>query len=96
MPCGYALRALEAQRWIAASLPILEQGVMAGARHLLPQGRLRVWSLEIDGRIVASEVFLAARGHVSASASGSTERVSGVSLARTHPQSARGWFRAGG
>jgi CelD/BcsL family acetyltransferase involved in cellulose biosynthesis len=52
---------------------------MASARHLLPQGRLRVWSLEIGGQIVASEVFLAAGGHVSAwlgGFDGASERLS--------------------
>ena len=44
----------------------LERTVLASTRQLLPQGRLRVWSLEIGGQIVASEVFLAAGGHVSA------------------------------
>ncbi len=59
--------------------PSLEQTVMASARHLVPQGRLRVWSLEIGGQIVASEVFLAAGGHVSAwlgGFDGASERLS--------------------
>lgn len=43
----------------------VEEMVVDAARRLVPAGRLRVWSIDVDGRTISAQVFVAAGGVVS-------------------------------
>lgn len=62
--------ALHHARWAGkGGSGVLNEGVermlAEAARELVPQGRLRLWSLEVGGRTIASELFVAAGRKVS-------------------------------
>jgi CelD/BcsL family acetyltransferase involved in cellulose biosynthesis len=57
----------------------LERMLLDAARELVPQGRLRIWSLDARRETIASEIFLAAGGEVAAWLGGFDDAWAGAS-----------------
>jgi CelD/BcsL family acetyltransferase involved in cellulose biosynthesis len=60
---------LHHQRWegrggSAVLSPQVEAMLRDAGRHLVDEGRLRLWSIEIDGAVISSQLFVAAGGEV--------------------------------
>jgi CelD/BcsL family acetyltransferase involved in cellulose biosynthesis len=74
-----AFAALHHSRWdqrggSQALTPQVEAMLLEAGREMLPDGRFRLWNLEVDDRIVSSHLFVAAGGEVAYWLGGFDER----------------------